>query len=101
MHSDHPDSHTHGLADDCERCAEHAKHPLRSLDNTNLRNIMERIVSGLRGRSENETEAMICVRRALEDGASLVATDPTLFCEFVLRHRGIELMLPPKEMRIG
>ncbi len=38
MHSDHPDTHTHGLDDSCERCAEHAQHPT-GLDYDNVRRI--------------------------------------------------------------
>ena len=57
-HSYHPDSHTHGLADDCERCAEHASHPLRSLDADNLRQLRFRIRDGLPARSDNERLAM-------------------------------------------
>jgi hypothetical protein len=41
-HSFHEDSHTHGLADDCERCQEHAEHPETSLDRANL----ERLLAG-------------------------------------------------------
>lgn len=36
VHSYHPDSHTAGLANDCPRCQEHAAHPERGLDSTNL-----------------------------------------------------------------
>lgn len=40
-HSPHPDSHEFGLADDCERCAEHAEHPERGLDIKNARRIWQ------------------------------------------------------------
>lgn len=40
MHTYHDDTHTHGLADDCPRCAEHAEDPVRSLDGENLRRIV-------------------------------------------------------------
>lgn len=39
-HSVHPDSHTHGLADDCPRCQEHAEHPERGLDRDNIRRLL-------------------------------------------------------------
>ena len=38
-HSYHPDTHTHGLCDDCPRCAEHAAHPLFGLDQQNFARI--------------------------------------------------------------
>ena len=40
IHTVHPDSHTHGLADDCPRCAEHAEDPVSTLDGDNLRRIV-------------------------------------------------------------
>lgn len=36
VHTPHPDSHSHGLADSCPRCQEHAAHPAASLDRENL-----------------------------------------------------------------
>lgn len=91
MHSDHPDSHTHGLADGCERCSEHASHPFASLDQTNLRVLMERIVSGLRPRSDNERVAMLAVRDVLNHAGGLARTDPELLCEFIHVKWGVEL----------
>lgn len=38
MHTPHPDSHKHGLADDCPECQSHAKRP-PELDAENLRRI--------------------------------------------------------------
>lgn len=40
IHTIHEDSHTHGLADDCPRCAEHAEDPVSTLDGENLRRIV-------------------------------------------------------------
>lgn len=40
-HTYHEDSHTHGLADGCPRCEEHAEHPERNLDSRNLKRLME------------------------------------------------------------
>lgn len=39
-HSPHPDSHTHGLADGCPRCQEHAEHPERGLARDNIRRLL-------------------------------------------------------------
>ena len=58
MHSYHPDSHTHGLADDCERCDQHAAHPWWGLDARNLAALRDRIGQGLAPRSDNEAKAM-------------------------------------------
>lgn len=57
-HTFHPDSHTHGLADDCPRCAEHAEHPTRSLDDANFAALVDRYMRDLPPRSENERKAM-------------------------------------------
>lgn len=38
-HIYHEDTHTHGLCNECERCQEHAEHPLASLDRDNLARI--------------------------------------------------------------
>ena len=69
MHSPHPNTHDNGLADDCERCAEHAEHPFLSLDDDNLRALIERTQAWMRdeefSRSENELMAMRVVERAL------------------------------------
>ena len=69
MHSRHPDSHTHGLADDCERCAEHAAHPFESLDDVNLATLVERTRLWMQDeefpRSENEKKAMRVIEQAL------------------------------------
>ena len=53
----------YGLQDDCPRCAEHAEHPERSLDESNLRALVERTQSwtvdgALYPRSETEAIAM-------------------------------------------
>lgn len=64
-HSFHPDSHEHGLADGCPRCAEHAEHPFENLDSPNLRALWIRMAAELYPRSDNEARAM----RVLEDHA--------------------------------
>ena len=69
-HSYHPDSHTNGLADDCERCAEHAEN-LDSLDQDNLRALYERrlrVEAGMAGavyRSQAEARASYNLGRAI------------------------------------
>lgn len=57
-HTPHPDSHEHGLADDCPRCGEHAQHPFESLDDANLLNLLSRVNLDLPARSDNERKAM-------------------------------------------
>lgn len=57
-HTYHPDSHTHGLADDCPRCAEHAREPWVGLDLSMLAALRDRIARGRPARSVNEHEAM-------------------------------------------
>ena len=70
-HTKHPDSHTHGLADDCPRCTEHAEHPFESLDDGNLRELIGRTelwmrdAGGIVPRSINELKAMRIVETAL------------------------------------
>jgi hypothetical protein len=68
-HSVHPDSHTHGLSDNCPRCAEHAEHPFDSLDDDNLRALVARTKAWMNdeqfARSENEAKAMRIVETAL------------------------------------
>jgi hypothetical protein len=58
IHTFHPDTHTHGLADGCPRCTEHAQHPEASLDDRNLAELRIRLKYGLEARSSNESIAM-------------------------------------------
>ena len=39
-HTIHEDISSHGLADGCPRCAEHAEDPIRDLDRGNLRDLV-------------------------------------------------------------
>jgi hypothetical protein len=66
VHSVHPDTHTHGLADDCERCAEHAEHPEESLDTDHFIELVMRVRSRQGARSENERKAMERIRIGLQ-----------------------------------
>lgn len=59
VHAYHPDTHTHGLADDCPRCLEHARHPLNSLDLENLAALRLRLNDDLAARSDTEALAMV------------------------------------------
>jgi hypothetical protein len=76
MHSLHPDSHEHGLADDCPRCAEHAEHPFESLDDENLVALATRTVAWMRDeeypRSETETTAMRYMERSVREARALL-----------------------------
>ena len=64
-HSQHPDSHTNGLADGCERCDEHAENPFSGLDDDNLRALLVRVIDDLPARSNNEMLAMRNMRTAV------------------------------------
>ena len=69
MHTQHPDTHDNGLADDCERCAEHAADPFHGLDDANLSALVVRTQAWMRDeefpRSNNETVAMRVVETAI------------------------------------
>ena len=75
MHTFHPDSHEHGLADDCPRCAEHAEHPFESLDRLNLAALATRTIAWMRDeefpRSVTETKAMRYMERAIREARAL------------------------------
>lgn len=89
MRSIHPDTHTHGLADDCERCAEHAEHPIQSLDTENLRRIMALAVSDDRfGQPATVTDQVAAAKvlTALEHAGHLARTEPVIFSEFLSRY---------------
>lgn len=88
-HTAHEDVHTHGLADGCPRCAEHAYEPFVSLDETTLRNLVRRVYDGESGRSDYEDMAMINVKQMLDQAAELAALDPVGFAKFVKARRGV------------
>ena len=73
VHTFHPDSHEHGLADGCPRCEEHAAHPFESLDQRNLRVLIARERDGLPPRSENEARAMEIVGTVRRQAERLTA----------------------------
>lgn len=74
-HSVHPDTHDYGLADDCARCSEHAKHPFESLDAENLRKLFGRVRDGLPARSVNERRAMDVLEHAQRHASQLRAME--------------------------
>lgn len=76
-HTLHPDTHEHGLADSCERCAEHAEHPLASLDIENQRNLLQRINMEWAPRSENEARAMSNLERTMRESGRLSLLEAT------------------------
>lgn len=61
-HNFHPPVKTHGLADDCPRCAEHARHPGWSLDEECLGALQERVALDLPPRSLTEAAAMAVMK---------------------------------------
>lgn len=66
IHAYHEDTHTHGLADDCPRCAEHAEYPLEGLDRENIQRL-------IRGDIHTRTDAAAAARltTTLERGRHL------------------------------
>lgn len=64
-HTFHPDTHEFGLADNCPRCAEHAEHPLESLDKTNVQALIVRVNHELPARGANEARAMCVIETAM------------------------------------
>ena len=92
-HTIHEDSHTHGLADGCPRCKEHASHPLNSLDDTNLKNLIQRVVENEKPRSDNEEQAMNNVEHALQMAGALLSTDGESIAQYMNRVYGIRLVV--------
>lgn len=71
-HTLHPDSHEHGLADGCPRCAEIATDPFSTMDDHLLALLHSRTVAWMRDeefpRSDTERDAM----RVMEETLSRV-----------------------------
>ena len=72
IHTIHPDTREHGLADGCPRCDEHAERPLDGLDNRNIEVLVDRIRQDLEPRSDNEATAIYHLRKALETDERLL-----------------------------
>lgn len=86
MHSIHPDTHTHGLADDCERCAEHAADPLRGLDDENLTRLIHAAVDrSIPPLTYTDAVASASILTTLEHAGHLYRTAPDLVGEFFSR----------------
>lgn len=68
-HLPHPRISEGGLSDRCERCQEMGRHPFETLDDTNLRQLVERTKAWMRDeqfpRSEAEMSAMRIVEKAI------------------------------------
>lgn len=89
MHSLHPDTHTHGLADDCPRCVEHAEHPIQSLDQANLRRILALAVDRDRlGQPATYLDQVAAAKvlTALEHAGHLARTSPDMFFAHLERY---------------
>ena len=71
IHSIHPDSQIHGLADGCPRCDEHAEEPLQGLDNESIGALVHRLATGRLARSENERKAMANLARAIQSSVAV------------------------------
>ena len=76
VHTPHPRSHEHGLADGCPRCAEHAEYPFDGLDEENLTVLVERLTKRLPARSANEAGAMGQVKAIMQKARMLGMTLP-------------------------
>ncbi len=89
MHTFHPDTHENGLADDCPRCAEHAEHPIQSLDQENLMRIMAVALDPNRldgTYSYTDQVAAAKVLTTMEQAGHLARTAPAMFFTFLRRY---------------
>jgi hypothetical protein len=75
VHSRHPDTHEHGLADGCDRCAEHALRPFDGLDARNLAALYRRVRDDEQARSLNEARAMDAIRLVANQARMLGMVD--------------------------
>jgi hypothetical protein len=91
-HRIHDPIETHGLADECERCKEHAEHPLRDLDSGNLSDLLTRIINKEKPRSSTEDVAMYHVKVALDQACSLAQVNPLLFAKYAKTKWGVRLI---------
>lgn len=78
-HTLHPDTHTHGLADDCPRCEQMAQEFPFGWDDVNVSNLVRNTRAWGRGefrpRSNNEATAMRTVERHLRIAAIIRDTE--------------------------
>ena len=78
QHTYHPDTHTHGLADNCPRCAELADKPWFELDVENLRNLLWRAIGLKDARSNTEQLAMKNVIDVLDKCGAMYKASPEI-----------------------
>jgi hypothetical protein len=84
-HTLHADVHEAGLQDGCPRCAEHAEYPLRDLDDTMVRGLLERSFNPRNGpRSETERAAVRKVELALHQAGQIAANSPDILERYLL-----------------
>mgnify|MGYP001610228943 CR=1 FL=1 len=82
-HVFHPDSHSHGLADGCPRCAEHAE-DLISLDDDNLTVLYRRTLAFERD------DDIAAVPRSDTEGRAMRKLNRIRLILYVLRAAGVE-----------
>ena len=88
-HSFHPEIHTHGLADECERCQELAEHPEKLLDQVNRARLLYGGAITLL-----DIDAARRLRAALREGAQVstryydLAGNPISFDDWVRAFEG-------------
>lgn len=87
-HSAHPDVHTHGLADGCTACEEHASQPTHNLDEWMLRDLLSRALDRtIPSRSTTEAVAVANVLNILERVGRLAQVEPTAALRYLQRWR--------------
>ena len=92
IHTIHEDSHTHGLADDCPRCAEHAEDPVSTLDGINLLRIVRLAVDPDRfanALTETDLVAAAKVLNSLERVGAISRYAPGEVLEFLSRYGSV------------
>lgn len=76
-HTIHEDISSHGLADGCPRCEEHAEQPIRDLDRSNLCDLVSMAVDrSIRPRSGTEERAVATVLNAMEQFGRIAEVAP-------------------------
>lgn len=65
-HTLHPSIRDHGLADNCPSCAEHAEHPVLTLDDGNLRQLLYLTMRWMRDEDVARSDTELVAMRNLE-----------------------------------
>lgn len=89
LHTSHPDTHTHGLADDCPRCAEHAIDPVFTLDDANLARIVRLACSRTKrfdAMTRTDLRASTVVLNLLERVGPIARVEPHELTRFLKRY---------------